>query len=110
MLSPSLKSLILRKESGIHMATKVCFIKEPICGIGAGIAKAPLVNGNQVAATVRKPEAVKRASRSFVNLLPVAPDATCKNQVEIAVRLPSIAVVFTVGGPVIYERRHNQFA
>jgi hypothetical protein len=53
---------------------------------------------------------VKRAPGYLVNVLPVALGATRKDQVQMAARLPNIAVVFTVGGPVVYERRSDQFA
>jgi NAD(P)-dependent dehydrogenase (short-subunit alcohol dehydrogenase family) len=90
------------------MTTKVCFITGATRGIGAEIAKAPLVDGNQVAATGRKPAAV--TPRFSDNLLPLAQDVTRKVKVEMAAQLPTIAVVFTVGGPVVYQRRSDQFA
>jgi hypothetical protein len=92
------------------MSTKVCLIKNAGGAIRAEMAKAPLAERNQVAATCRKREPVKRAPGCLVNVLPVGPDATRRDQVEIAARLPNIAVVFTVGGPVVYERRSDQFA
>lgn len=92
------------------MSTKVCLIKNAGCAIRAEMAKAPLAERNQVAATCRKREPVKRAPGCLVNVLPVGPDATRRDQVEIAARLPNIAVVFTVDGPVVYERRSDQFA
>jgi hypothetical protein len=97
-------------ESSDHMSTKVCLIKNASCAIRAEMAKAPLAERNQVAATCRKRQPVKRAPGYLVNVLPVALGATRKDQVQMAARLPNIAVVFTVGGPVVYERRSDQFA
>ena len=85
------------------MATNVCFIKGATCGIGARIAEAPRVDGNQIAAAARRPEAVKSVLGFSDNLLPVALEMTRKDHVEMAALLPIIAVVFTVGGPVVYE-------
>ena len=62
------------------------------------------------AATGRKPEAVTKTPGSLDNLLPVAVDVAPKDHVELAALLPAITVVFTVGGPVVYERGSDQFA
>jgi hypothetical protein len=36
-------------------------------------------------------------------------DVERKDQLEMAAVLPIIAVVFTVGGPVVYEQGHHLF-
>jgi NADP-dependent 3-hydroxy acid dehydrogenase YdfG len=90
------------------MATKVCCNNGATCGIGAEIVTAPLVDGNQVAATCRKPEALTKAPRFSDDLLAVTLDVTRKDQVEMGAPVPIIAVVFTVGGPVVYERGRYQ--
>jgi short-subunit dehydrogenase involved in D-alanine esterification of teichoic acids len=102
--------LNLKKESRNHMATNVCFNKGATYGIGAELAKAPLVCANRVAATGYKPETATQGPGSLDNLLPVALDVTRKDQVEVAALLPTIAVVFTVGGPLVYKRRSDQLA
>ena len=88
------------------MATKVCFINVATRGIGAQIAQAPLADGNQFAAIDHK----SGSPRPSDNLYPGAPELARKGQVEMAALLPIIAVAFTVGGPVVYERRGDQFA
>ena len=77
------------------MAAKVSFVKNATRGIGAEIPKAPLVDGNQVAATGRKPEAVTNALATSDNLLSVALHVTRKDEVEVTALLPIIAVAFT---------------
>ena len=92
------------------MTTRVSFIKGATCGIGAGIAKAPGVDGNQIAATGRKPETVSKAPATSDNLLCLALEVRRKDQVEVPALLPIIALVFTVGGPLVYQGRNDQFA
>jgi NADP-dependent 3-hydroxy acid dehydrogenase YdfG len=92
------------------MATKVCCINGASCGIGAEIVKAPLVESNQVATSCRKPEGVTKVPRFSDDLIAVALDVTRKDQVEMAAPVPIITVVFTVGGPVVYERGRHQLA
>ena len=41
---------------------------------------------------------------------PVTLNVTRTDQAELADPEPIIAVVFTVGGPVVYERNNEQFA
>ena len=48
------------------MATKIWFITGATRGIGAEIAKAALVDGNQVVATGRKPAAVTEALGTYL--------------------------------------------
>jgi hypothetical protein len=88
------------------MDTQFCFMNSGTCGISAEIVEAPLGDSIKVAATGRKPAAVTPA---FSDNLPVAPDVTRKNKVEMAAQLPIIAVVFTVGGPLVYQRSSDQF-
>jgi NAD(P)-dependent dehydrogenase (short-subunit alcohol dehydrogenase family) len=99
---------LARKQTRNHMATKVCFINSATRGIGAQIAKAPLADGNRFAAIDRK--SGSRTPRPSDNLHPGAPELARKGQLEMAAPLPIIAVAFTVGGPVVYERRGDQFA
>jgi NAD(P)-dependent dehydrogenase (short-subunit alcohol dehydrogenase family) len=94
---------LARKQSRNHMATKVCFINRATRGIGAQIAKGRLSEGNQFAAIDRK--SGPGTPRPSDNLQPVAPELARRGQVEMAALLPSIAVVFTVAGPVVYETR-----
>jgi hypothetical protein len=89
------------------MDTQFCFMNSATCGISAEIAPAPLDDSIKVAATGRKPAAV---TPIFSDNLPVAADVTRKDQVEMAAPVPIIAVVFTVGGPVVYERGRHQLA
>ena len=87
------------------MAAKVCFINRAACAIDAERARLPFFEGCYVFASGRKPAAV--TSHRSDNFLDVAR----KDPVEMtASLLPIIAVAFTVGGPVVYERRGDQFA
>ena len=92
------------------MTTEFCFTNGATCRIGAEIAKASLFDGNRVGPAGRKPLAISRSSNIADNLLPVTLNVTRKDQTEIPVPEPIIAVVFTVGGPVVYERTNEQFA
>jgi NAD(P)-dependent dehydrogenase (short-subunit alcohol dehydrogenase family) len=49
-----------KKKSTNHMAIRVWLITDAARGIGAEIAKAALVDSNQVVASDHKPEAVGR--------------------------------------------------
>ena len=102
-------SSISRKNQKI-MTTKVCFITCASPGIGAEIAKATRVDGNQVAAVDRKPEIVTKAPGSADYLMPATLDGTHADQIEVAPLLPIISVAFTVGGPLVYQLRSDQFA
>jgi NAD(P)-dependent dehydrogenase (short-subunit alcohol dehydrogenase family) len=51
----------LAKRSTNHMAIGVWFITGAVRGIGAEIAKAALVDGDQVVVSDRKPEALTEA-------------------------------------------------
>ena len=92
------------------MTTKVCFITCASRGIGAEIAKATRVDGNQLAAVGRKPEIVTKALDSADYLMPATLDVTRADQIEVAPLLPIISVAFTVGGPLVYQLRSDQFA
>jgi hypothetical protein len=83
--------------------------KGTTCAIVAEIAKASLVDGNR-ALHGRKPLAISRLSNIADTLVPVTLNVTRKDQAEMATAEPIIAVVFTVGGPVVYERKNEQFA
>ena len=86
------------------MATKFCFISGATCGIGAEIAKTPLDDGNRLEATSRKRAAVLPHCSAF----PAGSlDVERRDQVEMMALLPFSAVVFTVGGPVVYEWTKN---
>ena len=61
MVSPSPNCSTSQEKSTNHMATKAWFITGTTRGIGAEIAKAALVDGNQVVVSDRKPEAVTEA-------------------------------------------------
>jgi len=109
MVSASSNCSFSKNNQRNHMATKVCFIDGATRGIGAQIAKAPLADGNRFAAIDRK--SGSRTPRPSDNLHPGAPELARKDPVEMtASLLPIIAVAFTVGGPVVYERRGDQFA
>jgi NAD(P)-dependent dehydrogenase (short-subunit alcohol dehydrogenase family) len=56
----------LAKKSTNHMAIRAWFITGATRGIGAEIAKAALVDGNQVVASDRKPEAVTEALGTYL--------------------------------------------
>ena len=92
------------------MTTRVSFIKGATCGIGAGIAKAPGVDGNQIAATGRKPETATKAPATLRNRHPVALEVACKDQVQVPALLPVVALVFTAGGPLVYQPPSHQLA
>jgi NADP-dependent 3-hydroxy acid dehydrogenase YdfG len=92
------------------MATEFCFTTGAACGIGAQIAKASLIAGNRVGPAGRKPLALRRSSNIADNLFPVTLNVTRTDQAEMAAPEPIIAVVFTVGGPVVYEPTNEQFA
>jgi hypothetical protein len=92
------------------MTTEVCFFRGATCGSDAEIAKAPLFNSNRVALTGRQPVAASRSSNTSEDLLPVTVNVTRKDPVKTAALVPIIEVVFTVGGPVVYERTNEQFA
>jgi hypothetical protein len=81
------------------MDRKVSFTNSAICGISAETAKAPSVEGAQVAAAP-KPKAARGTLNYFLS---VALDVTRKDQSEVSPLLPSLAVVFTVGGPLVYQ-------
>ena len=51
-----------------------------------------------------KPEAVTKSSHLSNKLLTVVPEVAHKNEVETAAPLPIITVVYTFGGPVVYQR------
>jgi NADP-dependent 3-hydroxy acid dehydrogenase YdfG len=51
---------LAKKKSTNHMAIRVWLITDAARGIGAEIAKAALVDSNQVVASDHKPEAVGR--------------------------------------------------
>jgi hypothetical protein len=91
------------------MDTRVNSIKSASCGISAVIAKAPLVGRNQGCSHRSKPDAVTKTPATLDNLLPVAMDVTRKDQDEVAALLPTVALVFTVGGPLVYQGRDHQF-
>jgi NAD(P)-dependent dehydrogenase (short-subunit alcohol dehydrogenase family) len=55
-----------QKKSTNHMAIRDWFITGAARGIGAEIAKAALVDGNQVVAGDRKPEAVTEALGTYL--------------------------------------------
>jgi NADP-dependent 3-hydroxy acid dehydrogenase YdfG len=97
------------KNQENHMAREACFIDGATCGICPEIAKAPLADGNQLAATDCKAQAVTKASATSNNLLSVALDVRRKEEVEVPELLPVITVVSTVGGPLIYRRPNAQF-
>ena len=89
------------------MTTEVCFIFGATCGSDAEIAKAPLFNSNRVALTGRQPVAASRSSNTSDDLLPVPVNVTGKDPLKTAALAPIIEVVFTVGGPVVYERTNE---
>jgi NADP-dependent 3-hydroxy acid dehydrogenase YdfG len=74
-------------------------------GIGAEIATTSSGRGSQVAARAGNAEAVTKALRFSNRLLAVAPDVARQDEVEMAGPLPIIAVIFTVGGPVVYQHQ-----
>jgi hypothetical protein len=77
------------------MTTNVCFINGAPCGIGAEIASLPLVDCYNVKGSGGKAAAVTpHCSDNFL-------DVARRDKVEMAAQLPIIAVVFTVGGPVV---------
>jgi hypothetical protein len=92
------------------MATKVCFMTADTCHTGAETTTGSLVDYSQVADTGRKPEAVRKSSRSSDNLLSVTLDVRRNDQYKMAALRPIMTVVFTAGGPVVYERASAQFA
>ena len=92
------------------MTTEVCFFRGGTCGSDPEIAKAPLFNSNRVALTGRQPVAASRSSNTSDDFLPVPVNLTRKDPVKTAALVPIIEVVFTVGGPVVYERTNEQFA
>ena len=65
MVSPSLNGSTSQENQQIHMAIRVWFIAGATRGIGAEIAKAVVVDGNQVLAGDRKPEAVTKAPGTY---------------------------------------------
>ena len=83
-----------KKTTRNHMATEVCFINGATPGIGPHIAQGRLAERNQFAAID-----LKWVSK------PIAPELAHRGQIEMAALLPSIAVVFTVAGPVVYETK-----
>ena len=85
------------------MATEVCFVNGATLGIGPQIGQGRLAEGNQFAAIDRK--SVSKPLRLSDNLQPITPELAHRGQVEMAALLPSIAVVFAVAGPVVYETR-----
>jgi hypothetical protein len=91
------------------MDTQCCFINSATCGIGAEIATTPLDTSSQLAAKACKPEAVTKPLRLSNKLLTVVPAAR-QIEVETAASLPIITVVYTIGGPVVYQRLSNQLA
>jgi hypothetical protein len=92
------------KRSRNHMATQFCLMNGPACGVGADIA---LVHASHVTATHRESVAGTKALPSSDNLIPLTHNAARKDQVELAA-LPMIALVFTVAGPLVYERGSGQ--
>jgi NADP-dependent 3-hydroxy acid dehydrogenase YdfG len=86
------------------MNIQCCFTNGATNGIGAEIATTPSGANSQVAARACKPEAVTKALRFSNWLLAVAPDVARQDKIETEAPLPIIAVVFTVGGPVVYQR------
>jgi NAD(P)-dependent dehydrogenase (short-subunit alcohol dehydrogenase family) len=66
MISPSLNGSTWQKKSTNHMVMRIWFITGATHGIGAEIAKAALVHGNQVVASDRKPEAVTEALGTYL--------------------------------------------
>jgi hypothetical protein len=92
------------------MATEFCFTTCAACGLSAEIAKASLVAGNRVTSAGRKPLPLRRSSNIADNLFPVTLNVTRTDQAEMGAPEPIIAVVFTVGGPVVYEPTNEQFA
>jgi hypothetical protein len=86
------------------MTTKVCFTNGTPCRIGAEIANAPLVDCYHVAGSGRKAAAVTpHRSDNFL-------DVSRKDKIELPALLPTVAVVFTVGGPLVYQGRVDKFA
>jgi hypothetical protein len=87
------------------MTTNVCFINGAPCGIGAEIARLPLVDGYYVTDSGRKEEAAAtpHCSDNFL-------DVARRDKAETAAQLPIIAVVFTVGGPVVYQQLSHRLA
>ena len=92
------------------MTTEVCISRGVTCGSDAEIAKAPLFNSNRVALTGRQPVAASRSSNTSDDPLPVSVHVTGQDRGETAALVPIIEVVFTIGGPVVYERPSEQFA
>ena len=90
------------------MATQVSFINGATSGIGAQIAKGRPAQGNRFAALDRK--SGSKSPRLSDNLQPIAPELAHRGQVEMAALLPSIAVVFTIAGPVVTKRERHQLA
>jgi NADP-dependent 3-hydroxy acid dehydrogenase YdfG len=95
-----------KKRLKNHMAVEVCFIAGATCGTDTEIAKTRLCDGHRVETTGRKPADVTSYSSAF---LAGTLDVERKDQLEMAAVLPIIAVVFTVGGPVVYEQGHHLF-
>ena len=63
MVLPSINSSTSQENQQIYMATKVWFITGATRGIGAEIAKAALVDGNQVVASGSKPAGACQVSK-----------------------------------------------
>jgi hypothetical protein len=86
------------------MTTKFCFSSGGTCGIAAEIEETPLGDGNRLEITGRKPaDAIAHSSAFPAGSL----DVERRDQVEMTALLPFIAVVLTVGGPVVYEWTKN---
>jgi hypothetical protein len=90
------------------MNIQCCFTDGATYGIGAEIATTPSGASRRVAARACKPGAMTKALRFSNKLLAVAPEVARQDELEMGARLPFIAVVFTVGGPVVYQRPSHQ--
>jgi NAD(P)-dependent dehydrogenase (short-subunit alcohol dehydrogenase family) len=106
-----------RKKSTNHMATKAWLITGAPRGMGAEIAKAALVDGNQVVAAGRKPEAVTKPQAALAALMPIKGKSrnfltTARTWLRDVSTPGSIrdvdprclpSVVFTSTGPLVYQ-------
>ena len=73
-------------ETTNHTSAPVWFITGASRGFGSEFARVALEHGCKVAATARKPEAVRQTLGDHENLLPIALDVTNQEQIDDAVK------------------------